>query len=129
MGNGNNDGIPIASVLFNQPNSRQLGQLRPADTTAASIYSPLQGVRTNIRTIVIANTTASQASYRIFHDDNGTTYDETTALYFDRNIPANNTDILNDLDIGMDDPDGNIGVRTNTSNALTFTIYGQETER
>jgi len=104
---------------------KQLGQLRPANTTATSIYSPASGVNTDVKTLVVCNQTAASADYRVFHDDNGTTYDETTALFYDVTLSANATDIL-PLHIGMDDDSGNIAVRTDTNNALTFTLYGGE---
>ncbi|KKL05587.1 hypothetical protein LCGC14_2604560, partial [marine sediment metagenome] len=54
---------------------KQLGQLRPANTTAASIYSPAAGVIAEIHTIFIANNTNGAIAARLFHDDDGTTYD------------------------------------------------------
>ena len=104
---------------------KQLGQLRPANTTAASIYSPASGVNTDVKTLVVCNQTAGAADYRIFHDDDGTTYDETTALFYDVTLSANATDII-PLNIGMDDDSGNIAIRTDTNDALTFTLYGAE---
>jgi hypothetical protein len=105
---------------------QQLGQARPANTTAVSIYSPASGINAVLKTIVIANTTGSSASYRIFHDDDGTTYDQSTALFYDVTIPANTSDVI-ELSGGMNDSDGNFAVRTDTNNALTFTLYGSET--
>lgn len=108
---------------------KMLGQARPANTTAVSIYSPTTGVTANIQHIVICNTTGTAATFRIFHDDDGTTYDQTTALYYDKNI--NGAETLRIYPLGglgfcMNNPDGNMAVRTGTNNALTFTVYGQE---
>lgn len=111
------------TAQFAQP--RQLGQSRPANTTAASLYSPADGVQTTVRTIVVCNTSSAAADYRIFHDDDGTTYDETTALFWDITLPANTTESI-ELNIEMADPDGNLAIRTDTANALTFTAYGDE---
>lgn len=104
---------------------KQLGQARPANTTAVSIYSPATGVTTIINTIHVANTTGTDATYRLFHDANGTTYDETTALAFDITIKANTVQV-HDYIIGMNDTTGNLAVRTDTNDAVTFTVYGQE---
>ena len=104
---------------------KQLGQLRPANTTAASLYSPGAGVTAVIKSIVICNTTASAADFRIFLDDDGTTYDETTAHYFDVPIAANTT-IQIDTFWAMNNSAGNLAVRTDTNDALTFTAYGVE---
>lgn len=104
--------------------SKQLGQLRPADTNAASIYSPAASTDAVGLSLKVCNTTGTDATCRVFHDDDGTTYDETTALFYDVNAPANQTLTLG---IGsMDNDAGNIAVRSSTSSALTFTLYGTE---
>ena len=71
--------------------AKQLGQLRPANTNAASIYSPAAGVTTRITAIVISNTGGNPRAFRLFHDDDGTTYGETTALYWDEALAADTT--------------------------------------
>lgn len=109
---------------------KQLGQLRPANTTAASIYSPDANVSSvEIQTIVVCNTGGATPNFRIFHDDNGTTYDETTALFWDEVMVANTTQIFSypkGSGILMDNTSGNIAVRTSANDAITFTIYGTE---
>ncbi len=104
---------------------KQLNQLRPANTTAASLYSTSVGVNAVVKSLIICNTSGSAAKARVFHDDDGTTYDETTALAWDINVPADTTVSL-ELFIAMEDDDGNLAVRTNAANALTFTAYGSE---
>lgn len=105
----------------------QLGQSRPGNTTAASLYSPADGVQTKIVSITVCNTTASGAAFRLFHDEDGTTYDQTTALWYDAAIAANTTVEL-EIVIFMVGPDGNLAIRTDTADALTFTVYGEETQ-
>ncbi len=102
---------------------QQLGQLRPANTTAATIYSPGANETAIIRTIFVCNTTATDATFRIFVDDNGTTYDQTTALYYDVVCPLNTTVDLKTY-IAMDDATGNLAVRTGTNDAINFTVFG-----
>lgn len=104
---------------------KQLGQLRPANTTAATLYSPGASTTTIIKSIVICNQTAATAKYRIFVDDDGTTYDQTTALFYDIAIGANSTDQI-DTFYAMNDANGNLAVRTDTNSALTFTCFGTE---
>lgn len=104
---------------------KQLGQLRPANTNAASLVSPPDNTRLVIKTLVICNTTSSLATYRIFLDDNGSTYDETTALFYDVSIQGNQT-VQIDTYYCMNNSSGNLAVRTNTANALTFTAFGAE---
>ena len=114
------------TTLIDRFPASQLGQLRPANTTAASVYAPASHYRTEIIEIFISNTTGSSADYRLFHDEDGTTYDETTALVFDTAVAANSTAILN-TKIWMNGASGgNLGVRTSTNSALTFTVYGVE---
>ena len=70
---------------------KQLGQIRPANTTAVSLYSPGADTQTIIKSIIVCNTSGSSATFRIFVDDNGTTYDQATALFYDVALAANNT--------------------------------------
>ena len=104
---------------------KQLGQLRPANTTAASIYSPGAGVTAIIRNITVCNLTAVAVNFSIFHDDDGTTYDETTALFFVVRVEKNQTLQLTAY-AAMNNPAGNLAVKTETSSSLNFTVYGAE---
>ena len=104
---------------------KQLGQLRPANTTAASIYSPGAGVTAIIRNITVTNLTGLAVEFSIFHDDDGTTYDETTALFFTVRIEKNQTIQLTAY-AAMSNSAGNLAVKTETASALNFTVYGAE---
>ena len=105
---------------------RQLAQSRLSDTTATSLYSPADGVKTQITEILVSNNTAGAIACRIFHDEDGTTYDQSTALYYDESIAANKTLRLDDLNWWMSNSSGNLAGRSATGNALTFTVYGIE---
>lgn len=104
---------------------KQLGQLRPANTTAASLYSPGAGITAIVKSVWICNTTGAGVTFRIFVDDDGTTYDETTALFWDVTIEGNTTVEL-DTFMALDDSAGNLAVRTSSASALTFTAFGAE---
>ena len=104
---------------------KQLGQLRPANSTAASLYSPGTSTEAVIQSLIVCNQTSSAATYRIFVDDDGTTYDETTALFYDISLAANSTDTI-EIKIAMNNSSGNLAVRTGTNNAITFTAFGEE---
>ena len=104
---------------------KQLGQLRPANTTAALLYSPASSTETIIHNVVICNTSGASAKYRLFVDDDGTTYDEESAIAWDVNLPADTTDVF-EVKITMNKSAGALGVRTDTNSALTFTANGQE---
>ena len=66
----------------------------------------------------------SAAKARLYHDDDGMAYGTGTALWYDKNVPANSRIELKG--IMADNQSGNIACRTDTANALTFTAYGVE---
>ena len=100
-----------------------LGQGRYADANNHSIYSPAANTIVVVTTIVVCETSGNADSYRIFHDNDGSTYDQSTALYYDKAINANDTHIIHPKII-MDDSSGNLAVRNATADRLTFTVYG-----
>lgn len=103
-----------------------LGQLRPADTNPASIYSPVPGRIGVIRHLVVCNTSGVAATYRVFLDDDGTTYNESTAIFWDNAIGANATVLTIAQGWAMRNDAGNLAVRSSAANALTFTVFGVE---
>jgi len=100
------------------------GQLRPANTTAATLYTAT--LKSEVTRILIANTTGSAATFRLFHDDDGTTMDETTALVWDNSVASG---AYVDLQAYLDGAGitiaagGSLGCRSGTGNALTFSVY------
>lgn len=109
------------------PNERweQLAQLRPADTIAATLYTGVLDWQYQLKVIVV-NVDVSGQTYRLFHDEDGSTYDASTALAWDRSVASGGIDEVPETGaIYMDgDNSGTIGVRSGTGNALTFTLYG-----
>lgn len=103
-----------------------LAQVRPATTAAVTAFTASQ-LPTEITTIKACNTSGAARTCRIFHDDDGSTYDESTALYWDIDIPANKT-----LEISAEAEktgiyvakDGTIGVRSDAASGITFSMYG-----
>ena len=104
---------------------KQLGQVRENSTNAVPVYSPGDGVTAIISSIRVANTTGSTATVRIFNDDNGTTRDESTALYWDIDI-ATKTTLAIDTFFAMNNSAGELAYRSSVANALTITIFGAE---
>lgn len=101
---------------------KQLAQARPANTAAVSLYSPNAGEEI-VGFLFISNNSGAEALARVFLDDDGTDYDETTQMAWDVRIRPQ----LPPLKIGpisMNDSDGNLAVRTSVGNALTFTFMG-----
>lgn len=108
---------------------RQLGQVRPVDSTPISIFQPRQyrsGLAgAEIISVVIVNTSASTANFSMFLDDDGTVYDESTALFWEVPVGASST-IPIDVNLKMNNSEGNLAVKSSAGNALTFTIFGSE---
>ena len=104
--------------------NKQLAQSRPSGTTAASLYSPPASTEAVGLRLFVCNTTSSDANCDVTQDDDGSVATEATALYWNRTIPANSTDVLSCG--AMNDSTGNLSVKTYTGNALTFTLHGTE---
>lgn len=103
---------------------KQLGQARPADTNNATLYTVPASTWIIITAIRVCNTTVSDATCRIFLNPGGTA-DQTTAIYYDYNVPANST-LCDDGKHILDTAADTIEVRTATASALTFTVSGME---
>jgi len=104
---------------------KQLGQARENSTNAVSVYSPGSSTTTIIKSVVVCNQSGAGATFRIFLDDNGTTYDQTTALYYDTSISADSV-VQIDTYWPMNDSTGNLAYRSSVANALTITLFGTE---
>ena len=104
---------------------KQLGQARENSTNAVSVYSPDTEVTGIIKFITIANTSGSDATVRMFVDDDGSTYDETTSIAWDIIIPADSV-WDRQVFIPMDNASGNFAYRSSVANALTITLFGAE---
>lgn len=103
----------------------QLAQSRPANTSTASVFTAT--VATEITRIAICNTTGSAAAASLFHDDDGSTFDQTTALMYAYSVAANTTHWVKAEGEGCGivvKPAGQIGVQSGTGSALTYTLYG-----
>lgn len=102
----------------------QIAQSRPSNTNAVSAISPTDGQIIQVTSVFICNTTGSNATCRIFHDEDGTTYDQSTALFYDVTLAANTSLHIDLADTWLRDSTGNLAVRVGTASAITFTFYG-----
>lgn len=105
--------------------SSQLAQLRPANTAANGAFQA--DVETEVTLIVICNTTGADRRFSIYHDDDGTTYSDDTALYRSELVPANSTVVIELMHAGGGismAPGGNLAVQSDSASALNFTLYG-----
>lgn len=110
-----------------------LVQIRPGVTTPVTAYTADQ-LRTEITLITAAIdpaavlSTVGQTDIAIYHDDDGTTYDQTTiilsetrlqllqdSIVFQAQHPGSGIHLL---------PTGTLGVETADANDVTFSIYG-----
>ena len=106
-----------------------LAQVR-GQSAIATAYSPANGVRAVIDTIIVANTSGTSVDYQICVDDDGTTYTAATAIAW--NVPAGDgTVTVYEVKIpfngnGTGASNGNIAIMSATNDAHTFTILGEE---
>lgn len=101
-----------------------LGQSAPSDTNNANLYTVPSSTETIISSLAIANTTSSNATYRIFVRNDGAAAATSNALAYDVTAAANTTTTIS---IGITLNAGDIiTVRSGTSNALTFHAFGTE---
>ena len=100
-----------------------LGQSNPAATTATTLYTVPAATEAVVSTIVIANLTATAATFRIAIRPNGATLANSQYIAYDITVGASDSTALT-LGITMDATDI-ITVYGSTAN-LTFTAFGSE---
>ena len=118
--------MPFTLTPTLQGVGQQLAQSRPSNTANTSLYSPAADIAAEITHIFVMNWNPASATFRIFHDEDGSTYNQATALFYDVSVPGNTTLQL-ETTIFMLNSSGNLAVQTGTANGLTFTAYGKET--
>lgn len=101
-----------------------LGQSAPANTNNADLITVGTGKSQIISTLVIANTTTTAATARVFARIGGAAAAAGNAIVYDTSIAANTATALT-LGITLAATDV-LTVRTGTANALTFTAFGSE---
>ena len=75
--------------------------------------------------VIVCNTGTVAATVQFFHDDNGTTYTEATALAW--NIPVGTASVATfDFMASLSDASGNLGMQSSVGTSTTFTSYGSE---
>lgn len=101
-----------------------LGQSRPADTNVADLYTVPAGGQVVVSTIIIANTTALDATYDVYARPDAAAAGQGTAIAYGTTIKANTSTTLT-LGLTANETD-KISVKTNIANAITFTAFGLE---
>lgn len=105
-------------------NGDQLAQARPANTSTATLLDPVDNNLYIVYTVIIANVTGTAANASVYHDKDGTTYDQSTALLYQVSVPANDSTVLT-FEKGLTiRGSGHLGIQSGTSSALTYSLYG-----
>lgn len=104
-----------------------LAQLRPSGTTAVTLFQAQQ-LRVEITlAVAVVIEGGSDTSIVVYHDDNGTTYNDDTILIPDTKIDKDVSVIFQANHPGSGvhiKPGGSIGVKVSNANQVNFTIYG-----
>ena len=106
--------------------SGQLAQ-SAVTTTPTSVLSPDAGQELIIAAIRVVNYSAAGRWLKVYHDEDGTTYDTTTIILPQVTIPAYSVYALTKDDGGpiiMGNVAGNLAVEAEANSALTVTVYG-----
>jgi hypothetical protein len=101
-----------------------LGQSAPTGTSNTDMITVGAGKSQIISTLVIANTTATAATARVFARIGGAAAAASNAIVYDTSI-AGNTTVSLTIGVTLAATDV-LTVRTGTANALTFTAFGSE---
>jgi hypothetical protein len=102
---------------------RQLAQVRPSGTTGTSLFSLSSQAPFVVDFVNIANVSGASLAVSLFHDIDGSTYDETTALIFEQTLAAGAV-IHFEAPICDYQVAGNIGCKVSVADGATFTVYG-----
>lgn len=101
-----------------------LGQSAPSSTANADLITVGASKSQIVSTLNIANSTATDATCRVFARIAGATAATTNAVLYDVTVPGNGFLSLT-LGITLAATDV-LTVRTGTANSLTFTAFGTE---
>ena len=115
---------------------KQLAQSRVSGTSAIKLFNIADlsdnPARVLIEQIVVCNTTGTDLDFSVYHDKDGTTYDETTALIFEETSCGASTvgvghekTLIYDVNIGIESISENIAVKSSLSKGFTYTLYGK----
>ena len=116
------------SINVTHAQGQQLAQLRPSGTSAVTLFTATNlRVEITLLVAVIVSGTAGQTEIEVYHDDDGTTYDNDTLI-----ASIQKADNADGLVFQAQHPGsgimlargGSIGVKVSQANAVNFTIYG-----
>jgi hypothetical protein len=97
-----------------------------ATTSAVSILSPAVNIEFEITEIVITNTSNQNRWLSLFHDKDGTTYTDATALIHEETINSSSPPEEFPREHIFMRGAGNIAIQAQANTVITVTIYGFE---
>lgn len=110
---------------FKREDVKKLEELNQGEITAApvSYFSPQDNEDVEVLSITITNSGAQDRWVNIWLDQDGTTYDDTTVLEHEIDVPRDGTKTFL-VSRFMNDSAGNLAMEAEAAGALTFTIEG-----
>jgi len=102
-----------------------LGQVAPADTSNADLYTVPEGTQTTVSSLVVCNLTTSTPTFRVAVRPLGATVANEMYIYYDKVTVANDSRFII-IGITLSDTDI-VTVRSSAANQLAFTLFGVET--
>lgn len=103
---------------------RRLFQSRPSGTSAVAAYTHALFSQFEMNIIRAVNTTASAVVISIYHDPDGSTYDQDSALEYNVTLDPYQSLVISDEVVGYKNGE-TIGVQTDTADAVNFVGYGR----
>lgn len=101
-----------------------LGQSAPSDTNNADLYTVPAATSAVVSTLLVTNTTDTEATCRIFARVAGAAASTANAIIYDGPVPANDfTAITVGITLAATDV---LTVQSGTADALTFQAFGSE---
>ncbi len=102
-----------------------LAQLQPADALAQTLYTPAAGKKAILTHLWIA-VYDNDVVVNVFHDEDGTTFDDTTAWIREVKIEKEKNIISLPLGNIRVENGGAIGVQIDIAGDATFSLYGNQ---
>ncbi len=104
-----------------------LAQVRPSVTTAITLYQAVD-LRAEITLLIgVVIEGGSSTKITLYHDDNGTTYNDDTVIATDTKIEEETAVLFQAQHPGSGihiKPGGSLGVKVSNANQVNFSLYG-----
>ena len=102
-----------------------LGQVAPANTSNADLYTVPEDTQTTVSSLVVCNLTGNTPTFRVAVRPLGATVANENHIYYDKAMVANDSRFII---IGMTLSDTDVvTVRSSAANEIAFTLFGVET--